>query len=83
MLFACGARVRKWQSLLQKSVEIGPAFGLVPGKTLSAGVRTLSQALIVHVLALILGVAIDPIYSTSSASPLPSYSFRDCSRRFR
>jgi ABC-2 type transport system permease protein len=40
-------------------VSPAPRSALVVGKALSAGIRALSQALIVYVLALILGVAID------------------------
>jgi len=40
-------------------VSPAPRFALVAGKALSAGVRALSQALIVYILALFLGVGID------------------------
>ena len=41
-------------------VSPAPRSALVLGKALSAGVRGLSQAVIVYVLALLLGVAVEP-----------------------
>ncbi len=65
-------------------VSPAPRSALVLGKALSAGVRALSQAFIVYVLAMLLGVGIslNP-FNILAGSPPPSCLDRHYSRRCR